>query len=259
MPYCIYCFLTSIFNLFIGGYDGFVTDIRISLLGIKSWFISAIIVIELLGLCILLASKRYGRAINFICPFLFLTIYFILPDLDYYIWNFKNAMLGGVYFSIGMICRDYNITSFFLRNKIGLSLMIIYICLVSADIHWNLNSGNFNESFTNYPFFIMESFLGVPTFIWLCSKFRRYNKLILFIGSNSLLYYYLQSVTIRSIWSFINRLNIDLPQFMEFVIIMACTSILISIPVILINRYLPIFSGKYRINLKNLYSSSLIS
>ena len=252
IPYCIYCCLTSIFNFFIGEYEGFATDIKISLLGIKSWFISALVIIELLGLCILWASKRYGRVINFACPFLFMFIYFVLPDLDHYIWNLKNAMFAGVYFTIGMICRDYNITSHFLRNKVGLSLMMIYICFVSADIHWNLNSGNFNESFKNYTFLIIESFLGVPAFIWLCSKFRRYNKLILFIGSNSLLYYYLQSVTIRNIWSFINHLNIDLPQFVEFVVIMLYTSLLISIPVILINRYFPIFSGKYRINIKDL-------
>lgn len=252
IPYCTYCFLTSIYNLFVGGSEEFVSDILISLLGIKSWFISALVVIELLGLCILWASNRYGRVINFICPFLFLIIYFILPDLEYYVWNLKNAMFAGLYFSLGMICRDYNISSHFLSNKVGLPLMIIYICLVSADIHWNLNSGNFNESFTNYPFFIIESLFGIPAFIWLCSKIRRYNKLILFIGSNSLLYYYLQSATIRGIWAFINRLNINFPQFVEFIIIVMGVSIVISIPVIFINKYFPIFSGKYRIKINDL-------
>lgn len=51
----------------------------------------------------------------------------------------------------------------------GGTLLFIYISLVSLDIHWNLNSGDFNESYSNYPLFIIESLCRVPAMVWLCS------------------------------------------------------------------------------------------
>lgn len=257
IPYCIYCCLTLIFQYIVHGYEGLLTDLKISILGIKSWFISAIVVVELFGLCILWIFQKstvskFFKFIYLFSPLIFLGIYFVLPDLEYYLWNFRNAMFAAFYFILGMICREYNVSKGFLNNCVGGPLLLIYICLVSLDIHWNLNQGNFNESFTNYSFFIIESLCGVPAMVWLCSKINRYNQFIVFIGSNSLLYYYLQSITIKGIWYCLDHLNINMPNFVEFAVIVIFASLIISIPVVFINKYVPAFSGKLRININDL-------
>lgn len=245
LPYCIYCVLTSVFHLLTGGYGAFVADIRISFLGEKSWFISALVVTEMLGLITLLYRKnRILLYVIFIA--LSLAIYFLLPNQEYY-WNFRNAMFANLYFVVGMICRQYGIVSYFLKNIVGAILSLFYACLVIIDIAYNVNSGNFNESFTNYPFFIFESIIGIPAFIWLCSKITNYNKCLLFIGANSLLYYFFQSVFIRFILLCLDKLGLHFPKSIELWIVLLITCLGIGILVYFIRKYFPVFSGQYRI------------
>lgn len=247
LPYCIYCVLTSVFHLLTGGSGAFIADIRISFLGEKSWFVSALVVTELLGLIMLLYNKnRIILCVIFII--ISLSIYIVLPYQAYY-WNFRNAMFANLYFAIGVICRQYGSVSFFLKNKVGVGVSLFYACLVIVDIAYNVNSGNFNEIFTNYPFFIFESLIGIPAFIWLCSKITHYNKYLLFIGTNSLLYYFFQSVFIRGVLTGLNKLGLHLPNCIEICIVLLITCLGIGILVYFIRKYFPMFSGKYRINI----------
>lgn len=249
LPYFIYCAITSLTHLATGGYEAFMDDIKISLCGVKSWFISALVVTELFGI-FTLVYRKYRILLCVIFLFLSMAIYLYLPYQEY-LWNFRNAMFADVYFAIGMLCRYHNVTQYFLKNKVGAVLTCIYACLVLTDCIYKVNVGNFNETFSNYPFFIMESLFGIPAFIWLCSKINRFNKLVLFIGTNSLLYYYLQSSFIRGVLIIYNKAGFSLPQWVSMVIVLLVVSLIIAIPVILINKYMPVMSGKYRIKLKN--------
>lgn len=247
IPYCIYILITSIFNLLTGGFDAFIADISDSLLGVKSWFVSALIVTELLGLLILFFKvNRVKFCIIFIS--ISLAIYILLPYQEYY-WNFRNAMFANLYFGIGMICRQYNVVTYLLKNIVGVVMAIVYVCLIIFDIAYNVNTGNFNETFTNYPFFIIETLIGIPAFIWLCSKITHYNKGLLFIGANSLLYYYFQSVFIRAILTCLDKLGLHFPNYIGIWIFLLFICVGIAIPVYFINKYFPIFSGKYRIKI----------
>lgn len=247
LPYSLYCVLTASFHLFSGGVEAFLSDIRISVLGIKSWFISALVVTEFFGV-LTLVNKKYCFALCVFYLFLSLVIYMFLPYQEYF-WNFRNAMFANVYFAIGMMCRYHNVVSYFLKNKVGIPLLCLYACLVMVDIANNINVGNFNESFSNYPFFVMESLFGIPGFIWLCSKFKRCNKSILFIGTNSLLYYYFQSVFIRVILTIFCRIGLHTSNTVDMCLVLLITCLGIAIPVYFINKYFPVFSGKYRINI----------
>lgn len=245
LPYCLYCVITAVFHLLSGGVEAFLCDIRTSVLGVKSWFISALVVTELLGVLTLI-NKKYSITLCVMYLLLSFAIYACLPYQEYF-WNFRNAMFANVYFAIGMMCRYHNIVSHFIKNKVGFPLLCVYACLVMVDITDNVNEGNFNETFSNYPFFIMESLFGISGFIWLCSKINRGNKSILFIGTNSLLYYYFQSVFIRITMTIFRKLGLHTSNTVDMCLVLLITYLGIAVLVNLINKHFPVFSGKYRI------------
>ena len=249
IPYIIYCSLTACFNFFKGGVEACIYDIRIAILGIKSWFISALFLMQIMALSVLAAKKYY----SLVC-LLFITssaiLYYILPE-GQYVWNFRNALLANVYFGIGMFSRRYKLTKVFMNNSMGIACAIIYIGLVVIDVKYNILYGNFNESFSSYPYFFISSMFGITAFIWVCSKISRYNIPILFIGANSLLYYYLQSVVLRGVFAVYSNFGIQMNHIILLVIITSVVCLIIWPIVLFINNYIPIMSGKYRINLPN--------
>lgn len=245
LPYCIYCTATSLVHLFTGGYADFLNDVRISVLGIKSWFISALVVTQLLALGII-SFKRYKMLIYTVLIISSLAIYMFLPHHNF-VWNIRNALFANVYFITGILCRHVDVMPYILKNKVGAVTVFVYVCLVITDCIYNINYGNFNDTFSNYPFFILESLVGIPAFIWLCSKINRYNALFLFIGSNSLLYYYFQSSFLRGLTSLLHVYDWSIPHFVSLLIVLFIVSTVLIIPIVLVNRYFPIMSGKYRI------------
>lgn len=247
IPYLIYCSLTACFNYLNGGSEACVNDIRIAILGVKSWFISALFLMQIMAAPTILAKKYY----TFVCLSFItmsLILYFVLPE-GIYIWNFRNALLANFYFGCGMLSRRYKITKYMMSNLVGIVSISIYLCIILIDIKCNILYGNFNESFSNYPYFFISSIFGIPAFIWVCSKITRFNSPILFIGSNSLLYYYLQSVVLRSAIAVFSRLGFSMNNIFAKLLITSAICLIIWPVVLLINKYLPIMSGKYRLKL----------
>lgn len=134
-----------------------------------------------------------------------------------------------------------------MKDNIGVAFVIAYLCLTAFDVKYNILYGNFNESFSNYPYFFISSMFGIPAFIWICSKITKFNSPILFIGSNSLMYYYLQSVVLRGVLAIYSRLGLQMDHIFELLIITSVTCLIIWPIVLFINKYVPVMSGKYRI------------
>lgn len=249
IPYIIYCSLTACFNFFKGGVEACIYDIRIAILGIKSWFISALFLMQIMALPVIAAKRNY-----IIASLLFITLsailYFILPE-GQYIWNLRNALLANVYFGLGILSRRIELTKYIMKDTIGIAFVITYLCITAIDVKYNILFGNFNESFSNYPFFFISSMFGVIAFIWVCSKIIRFNTPILFIGANSLLYYYLQSVVLRGVFSIYSHFGIQMNHIILLVIITSVVCLIIWPVVLFVNKYIPVMSGKYRINLPN--------
>jgi len=138
-----------------------------------------------------------------------------------------------------------------LKDTLGIACVIVYICVTAIDLKYNILYGNFNESFSNYPFFFISSMLGIPAFIWFGSKISRFNTPIIFIGTNSLLYYYLQSVVLRGVFAVYSHFGIQMNRIILLFIITSVVCLIIWPIVLFINKYIPVMSGKYRINLPN--------
>ena len=249
IPYLIYCSLTASFNYIKGGAEACLNDLCIAILGIKSWFISALLLMQIMALPVIAAKKYY----SLIC-LLFITssaiLYNILPE-GQYVWNFRNALLANIYFALGMLSRRYELTNFIMKDTLGLSCVITYLCIVALDVKYNILYGNFNETFSNYPFFFISSMIGIPAFIWVVSKISRFNTPMIFIGANSLLYYYMQSVVLRGVFAIYSHLGIQINHIILLLIITSVVCLIICPIVLFVNKYIPVMSGKYRIILAN--------
>lgn len=248
-PYLIYCTITALFNLITGGIGACIQDLQLAFLGVKSWFISALLVIEILA-CFILSVKKYRGSTCALFMVISAFLYFLLPE-GQYAWNFRNALLANIYFCFGVFCRTFDVVSFFFRNIVGIICLFLYMFLFLLNIKFNILQGNFNETFSNYPFFFLSSFVGIPALIYICNKIKKFNSFLLFIGVNSLLFYYLQSFVIRGVLFCMEKLNLHFNKDLDLIMAVVCVCAVISPIVILINRYFPIMSGKYKIKLKS--------
>lgn len=155
IPYIIYCSLTACFNFFKGGVEACIYDIRIAILGIKSWFISALFLMQIMALSVL-AAKRYYILASLLFITLSAILYFIFPE-GQYIWNLRNALLANVYFGLGILSRRLELNKYIVKDNIGVAFVIAYLCVTAVDVKYNILYGDFNGSFSNYPFFFISS------------------------------------------------------------------------------------------------------
>lgn len=251
IPYIIYCLCCCFLSLITNGVNGFAMQLYLSLYGIKSWFISALILIQLFCFTVYMARDDHRQWVLSITLFLSLILYFILPSGEYF-WNFRNALLAYFFFGCGVIIRRCNIIHHLLENnRIGIATLVAYIIFIMVDVKYDLLNGCFNGAFSSYPVFFAENMVGIPAMIYLCSKIKRFNRLLLFIGANSLLYYYLPTlinIVTDYVLSVVHLSNTSFPMLI-LVVLFKC--VLMIIPVWFINKYIPVFAGKYKIRLNN--------
>lgn len=247
IPYFIYCFCCSCIAFFSSGIEGLSEQIFISLYGVKSWFISALILCQLFSLVNFVVKYRLLMLIMTIIASLIL--YFYLPNGEYF-WNFKNSLLAYPFFACGILARSKDIVSFILNDKyVGKCSLLLYIVFVLLNMRYNLLGGSFNGSFSSYPMFFIGNIVGIPAIIYVCSRITRFNRLLLFIGANSLLYYYLPTlVNIVTNYS-LSLLHITNTSFVVLILIVLFKCLLMIFPVWFINKYIPVFAGKYRIKI----------
>lgn len=223
-------------------------QVFISLYGVKSWFISALILCQLF--CLALFRVRRMLIVAAMTMVLSLALYFCLPEGEYF-WNFRNVLLAYPFFVCGLIVRERNLNRFLQDERIGICALLLYLVCWVLDVRYDLLNGSFNGSFSSYPVFFVANVVGIPAVIYVCNKITRCNKLLLFIGANSLLYYYLPTLTNIVTTHVLLWLHLTLSSFPMLVVVVLFKCLLMIIPVTLINRYFPIFAGRYRIKVKS--------
>lgn len=249
IPYTIYCLCCSGLALITDGTERLSEQLYLSWYGIKSWFISALIVDQLFCLLVFKVNDGYRQLAFLITMSLALIIYFSLPQGEYF-WNFRNALLAYFFFGCGVIVRERNVIHRLLNNNIfGCCMVVAYIIFVVIDTKYDILNGSFNGEFSSYPYFFAANVVGIPAVIYICSKITRFNRLLLFIGANSLLYYYLPTLTNIATEQVLSILNLSVSSFPMLILIVLFKCILMIIPVWFINKYIPVFAGKYKINL----------
>lgn len=249
IPYISYWFISYAVEQCLKGNYCFVSNWLSDVSGGgKLWFASALFVSEILTLTYLWAT-RFRRIFIYIYPLLSIAIYFALPVGDYP-WYFRASWLANFYIGIGMIARIHQkkvITPLLENRGWAAALLPVFMVFVAIDIVWIHNVGSFNHEFSCYPFFIVESIVSVALLICVANMWRKYNRIILFVGMNSLLYYFFQRqayLVIDKVLHLIGIAEKSVPlAFVETI----GTVFLLIIPIMIVNRWLPFMSGKMRI------------
>jgi membrane protein len=190
--------------------------------------------------------KRIGI---YVFPWLSLFIYFLLPVNDYP-WYFRAAMLANFFFGMGMIARihkHYTVDQLIASHSIGYLLLLLFVAMVVIDVQIIHNKGVFPRTFSCYPFFIVEAFVSVPLLIWLSARWRRFNRLILFVGVNSLLYYFFQRQAYLAMHKLLGFIGMTEASLLGAIFETVGTILILILPVLAVNKWMPFMSGKLRI------------
>lgn len=159
--------------------------------------------------------------------------------------------MANVYLGIGMITKlHYWDLIRYLNRSVGIVLLILVGLIIMSDMIFCLNEGSFNKYFSNFPFFFIESLFCIFALIYVCKNIICKNCYLEYIGINSLLYYFFANQALNITRKVGSLLGIDSPNILYALISVLFVSIFLVIPIYLVNKYIPVMSGKWRIKLK---------
>lgn len=252
VPYLIYVFLTTaILSVLAKDWFFLPKYINVILSGTKSWFISVLILTELCA-CIIYNQLKREEWAWFVGAFIIISliIYFVLPKENVLPWYYNVCFLANAYFGVGIIAgkNKDKVIPFIFSKKVGFVSLLIFIILIILDMTFFHQKGGFNTYFSNYPLFFIESFFGIVSVLFISHNWLSNFSFLSFIGQYSLLYYLLQYRFNEGATTLFNYLGIGKDLIFSG-LFKAILVIMVMTPIIwLIGKYVPIMSGKYRIN-----------
>lgn len=164
-------------------------------------------------------------------------------------WHIEYIFIAMFYMILGYLFKIFFETKFDIYNKkpFRLYIWILYLCIVFFYNHYPIN----NLFITEVLSFI-QSLLGIFAVISLC-KIIKSNKYILYIGENTLLcfalhgklYSLLQTILKKCMGEFYYIILDNIFTSSLFAIILTFVmSVILIIPIFVINRYVPFIAGK---------------
>lgn len=180
------------------------------------WFIASLIVCRFI--CIFIAklrNVRIGQLLVLLCPFLGFFLHEVLPEIN--VWGVKQAMLFVPFMWFGsknlnQINKIYNYASIF-----TFSTLIIFVFNIYSNTEFPNVTGYISlKNIIDLLLSEIISFTGSISFICLC-KYISHNRLFEYIGQNSMIVYFLNTLLIRQAFIIIqsqcNEFLINYPLF----------------------------------------------
>ena len=254
LPYILYWIISyGVDHIIKGDFFFFNSLLKDILMGKKLWFISVLVVSELLLWCYMWCWKgKYEQLRIYLLPLISLTIYIFLPKIEYP-WYFRTAFFACFYLSLGMVVRLHQPFFKSLLNSFSFGIVVggMLIIMTIADLLFIHQKGGFHHVYFNYPFFIIESVIAI--WGYLCLFLKVFNKFtpFIFIGKNSLLYYFFQHQVLLLLFWITQKVHISTDNWWYCLGCAIITSLLLWPVILLVNRFFPVLTGKYRIHKKN--------
>lgn len=158
--------------------------------GIATWFVSSIIVGQLLLLLILYVIKKYiyTLAVSFVLFLLAFYLNNINPDP--FPWYYKSGMIGAFFLSLGGGLYKYvnNIEKYISIKSLlisGIACIIMHIYCFNYNIYQNIMSVDYD----NILLGLFNNLLGIFFMIQLCHYIPEI-KWLQYIGKNSIVFYF---------------------------------------------------------------------
>lgn len=253
MPYFIFTFIISVPKALVHGSSIASAFIDI-LAGRASWFVSALIVAELLFLALLRLGKgrelvmAAGSALSFVLCII--TITFVSDD--FCVWNIDNAFLSLplLYFGWSFHRHEY---SFERINSplVSVFLLLAIIVLKAYECLNNLSMCVEPIRIDNWLVFIADAFVSTLLMVILSKGFvpavRRnwLTGIIEWTGSHSLVYYFFCGAVPFVVSAFLNRCGVAYHESVvrllaAFILVFMCTSLIAWI----VYRFFPFAVGR---------------
>lgn len=250
IPYLIYWITSFIVDKSLEGCSivNIINEFIYSLLeGKKLWFISCLLCAELLmSFNLYISRSPIYIFISGIVSFLVWKITdFSQPGV--WCWCINVAFLAYLYLALGYSFKVYEpyVSKYLIKNKTGIVLFFCYVTLVYIDYqHFNYNVSFALNWFSNIWYYLLCSLVGLGFLYYLYNRLKE-NNVIIFLSLNSMLIYFYHNQMLN-ILKYASRLNIfdTVPEWGICIFQSVGTMLLVYIPIVITNKYLPILSGK---------------
>lgn len=222
--------------------------------GEKLWFLSALVVCEIVTVGIMWITRRTMWALTAVIILAIIAEYTIpLFNLGYYLpWYVNNATTALIFLLLGYIyrCKENIIEKCSKLFKIFLPIAI-YIAITISEMLYPRNFFSFASNYySSFAAYLLYSICGIAAIVTIFRHIMPSISPLAYFGQNTLIAYFLCNQLVVFAVRYIDKLG--LPLFVSSVLVMAIVSIVLFIPMYLANRFFPIISGK-----SNLLSSIL--
>jgi fucose 4-O-acetylase-like acetyltransferase len=224
--------------------------------GVAFWFVSALIVAQLIFIVIRKISSC--SIIQILLCFTLFIIALKLKELfsEHYPWEWKSGMMASLFVSLGYAYRQHEskfekYIRMLTKKTFSVILIIIYFVVICANYnYWHLSSSIYGVRYDSIPLNLVFNILGIIMMLSV-SRVINNNKIIGYIGKNSIVFYFFSGAIPATIATI---MNLFLPYHNYFIVLL-CTilSMLIAFLVTYsINRYAPfLLNLEYRISGKS--------
>lgn len=261
LPYLLYWALTyfvkaAYYEVYLqGNWDIFVPYFRELLSGSKLWFMSAIIVGEIILTGILSVSKNsvYLAGMAVLLSFVWWLTPLSVPGA-WWPWALPSACIAVCFMLVGVIVRTNNLLACLERRRCTIVVLLAYPLLYVLDLVFNLNQISFARSyFSNLPVFYLYALCGIA-FIYCLCRFLSSSIPLHYMGRNSLLMYFFCNQVILLIARLTDN-GWGLSPYVWSIAAACAACVLLVLPVEVAKRWMPWMAGKCRV-LSRVYKES---
>ncbi|WP_428985359.1 acyltransferase family protein [Sphingobacterium oryzagri] len=249
IPYLLYWIISFSIDSMLKGDFLFMKELLIHILkGDKLWFMSVLIVSEIF-LAIVLSSK-YVHLSLLLFSVASLILWHFFKDYDL-IWFLQVSFIANVFLVMGYFFRLYN--RLFLdivhRNVYFGPIALLWLICFGIHNYYGFKITFNGNSFGNIFYFIVYALTGsllVYKVSYKISDITVARIFFVFIGINSLLFYFFQNQILRILKKIFFSFTMEKNYFLPFLIAFLVIAILYY-PIKLVNRYFPILTGKSKL------------
>ena len=190
LPYFIFTSCMSVPKALVYGNE-LSTDMLITIIcGQASWFVTALVVAELLFSLLIIVQKLNRYIMPVVCFACGIAAVYFTPTNNF--WHYHNAMLAMPYIYLGYQYHKYEIpVTWFVNNKVFATGTTLFIIAIKYMEHTTGMRMLFEPVIvTSFLLFFIDTMMFITLFILLIKHIRPY-KMICWTGRNSLVYYFL--------------------------------------------------------------------
>ena len=244
VPYLVYWALSyTVDSLLRGNYNILPNLFWDIVSGKKLWFMSCLIVSEIVFALYISFFRKTLSIVVFI--FLSFLVWYFLKDYKLP-WAVGISFMANVFLAFGYLLRIHNdaFLKFLNNDRIGIGLIFAWVGLFIAqcflEYRISFPANDFGNLFFYFPYVIVGSF----AVFYLSTKWKRHTRLALFLGQNSLLYYFFQGQVLKLMKSIFVKFGFTNPDYFKPLLIALLVSLILILPILLVKRYFPIMAGK---------------